>query len=274
MTHAGEHESMHPHVEKERRVLTPEEALAFVREGRYGLGDIPENGGPSRCVDGRYARIEGLPGLAQPGADVSDLLVALAGVRGMGIDAGPMRKHVLQVVVESLGGAKKFKFHSDNTHAHEGTARGCGHLKQAGLDPKAYGLIREDMDAVFGELSLLEATGAEETILLGGHEESAVIIVDSQTESLYPRISLDGRETQLFVFQAPLHRKRLDTLARVVGGEFLKNRNEKEVRAAMNQAFEVQLAETLRRLAKGLPIFTTKIENGSDAEITPVGIVS
>src|SRR3989344_1753381 len=120
---------------KERHRLSLEDANRFVGENAYEARGVNADGGPSRCVDGRYPRLEDIPALAQPGGDACDLMVALAGLRRLGIDLreGNTREAALNAVVELLGGPGALRFHTDTraTEAHASVARGCGHLNQA-----------------------------------------------------------------------------------------------------------------------------------------------
>jgi hypothetical protein len=206
--------------------------------------------------DGEFAPV------ARPGADAGYFMVALAAVRSMGFkDASRLQPAIFDAVIRSLGGAKQFRFHTDEHAAREfqdkpeeqKVARGCGHLRQAEKDPRAYGLEPEDMSAIFGRLSALKKEGASEVVLRGEHRERAVIVVDS------PKFGFrrgDGNGFQVFVYHAALDRLRLEKLA----GELAKIAELRDIsaevlRGALIAASDREREETLRRLAAGLPIF-------------------
>lgn len=268
----GEREQMHSHIENEQRIFTLEDVFEFAGEARYRFGETDEHGGPSRCVDGRYPKAEDLPGLAQPGADVSDFLSARAALRALEIDPAPLREDLFDAIAHRLGGPEKFRFHTD-THAHGAIARGCGHMREAAADPSAYGLVPDDMTATFARLTALQALGARQDVLLGDHEERGVIIVDSETESLYPMVARGDETVQSFIFQRSLHRKRLDSLTKLLAG-FARQISPEALRDATNQAFEVQLARSLGRLAHGKPLFMVTIGKDGNADVEEAGMIN
>ncbi len=263
------------HSAAEKKNLSPAEAEAFVLEAAYEIGDRPVL---SCCVDGRYdgADAEAAP-LARAGADAGDMLIAIAALRRLqaenklALEDNFLRQSSIQAAIRAAGGAKNFRLHTDDHHLRGGssddvlpeslTARGCGHLGQAEKDPAAYGLSAEDVKAVFGALTNLKEEGAEEVVLSGGHGEGAVFVV--KAKSLGLRHAVNGR--QAFVFHEARHDERLDLLAEeLLSLPQLRETglSAEELTGAMRQSSGDQTMETLRRLAKGLPIYEVSEEGG------------
>lgn len=203
----------------------------------------------ARCVDGRYEGNGDLPSLAKPGADVGDMMVSLAALEQLGLPVDDsIRGKVFDAVVGVVGGAEKFHFHTDD--GSEGLAAGCGHIREARLDPQAYGLSSADMAAIDRKLAELKGTGANEEVLLGSHGEQAVVVVDSPELHLSPND--DG--TQVFVYQKKLDEERRAKVAEAVSSAV--GVDSSALLAAMSAVSEKQTGETLSRLAKGLPVYS------------------
>lgn len=245
--------------EKGKTTMNTADMSRFVNDFRYALEGERQL---SCCVDGRMVESEELAPAARPGADAGDLMAALAALRALDVpDIKHLHTVVLTTVVHAAGGARRFRFHTDEHAAyHEGEpreviARGCGHLKQAEIDPHAYGLEPEDMKAIFECLLWLRDEGAKEVVLEGKHGETAVLVVDSDTFGVRHG---DGHSRQAFVYHATLNRERLKELAgelakiRVLKGVHL---NDEDILAALVAASDRQRNETLTRLAKGLPVY-------------------
>ena len=221
----------------------------------------------SRCVDGRYEGMDLMPMIAKPGADAGDVLAVYGALNILGLEWGPEK--ALQLVVDSLGGAANFRFHTD-THVDAGAVgMGCGHIKQAKLDPESYGVKQEQIDFLFEQLPKLMDAGAKQEILQGDHAEQAVLVVDSENYGLKPL--LRGEDLQeAFVYQKTWHAKQLAELANKLQETIAENglvRENSEIQVALNDAFGKQLTETLKRLANGLPVYTVQIDDAGEVNV-------
>ena len=201
-------------------ILTKEQVYELVYENRYPVDEKKKF--LTRCIDGRYEGHDLNP-LAFPGADLGELalLFGTANTYGFEID----KKTTLQSLLEVLGGAKHFSFHSDH-HAKQDKselAMGCGHWKQMKLDPQAYNLKGDQMLFIADSLKKLEKKGAKETVLEGDHQEGAVLIVRGNYGVL-PKYVLEDESkrilVEVFVYQATLS----DSRHRVLSKKLLENK--------------------------------------------------
>jgi hypothetical protein len=258
--------------EIEKKILSLAEAEAFVEGASYEIGDRPIL---SSCVDGRYCRgdAEAAP-LARPGGDAGDILIALAALRqiqgnnSQEDNADLLRSIAIRAAVAAAGGPEKFCFHTDD-HAGAGVARGCGHLKEAEKNPQAYGLAPEDMPAIFEALAELKNAGSAEVVLAGPHLEEAVLVVEDANLGL--RRAVDGRQS--FVFHKALHRRRLEELARKIFTA-LPNLgvSQEKLIGILEAVSESQTRETLQRLARGLPVYAVRREDGT-LKVEKIGMI-
>lgn len=243
-----------------------EQAQAFVEANKI---EITDKNKLSRCVDGRYDNIYDCPMIAKPGGDAGDVMSMFGALNILGKTLP--NKDVFNLVMENIGGVKNFNFHTDE-HADQGVAGlGCGHLKQAKLDPSAYGVTQDQMDFIFNDLPKTLHEGANQEVLYGNHEERAVIVVDSTNYGVIP-VHRDGEKvSQAFIYQKTLHEDQLDNLAKALQEALAGDGTvveETEVRDALDGAFAKQLGETLKRLAEGLPVYVAKISDNGEVEIS------
>jgi hypothetical protein len=210
----------------------------------------------SRCVDGRYEGLDPFPAIAKPGADAGDVMVALGAINLLNIQLP--HDAVLSVAVENAGGPEKFRFHTDS-HADEEqlpAGMGCGHLKQAKLDPSAYGLTQEQIDFIFAQLPELLARGAKQEVLPGQHAEQAVVVVKSEQYSLKPLVRDTDGVREVFVYHQTFHNEQLRQLAVKIHNLATEHNHSVDLAAvegAMSKVFNMQLTQTLQRLAPDLP---------------------
>ena len=209
----------------------------------------------SRCVDGRYEGLEPFPAIAKPGADAGDVMVAFAALNLLKTKLS--NDQVMAAVVDLAGGMSNFRFHSDEHAEHDelGAGMGCGHIKQAKLDPAAYGLTQDQIEFLLEQLPRLLTAGAHQEVLKGNHAEQAVVVVNSQSYSIKPLLR-DGNELkEAFVYQKTIHGQQLEKLARQLQS-LLESAGQKfeinQVHSAVTGSFQKQLTETLKRLASNL----------------------
>ncbi|HEX3099685.1 MAG TPA: hypothetical protein VHQ41_01790 [Patescibacteria group bacterium] len=237
----------------------------FVEASKIAITDANKF---ARCVDGRYENIVDMPLGAKPGGDVGDVIAAFGALNLLQKHLDP--QVVIDTVLKLTDGANHFNFHTD-THADPSAiGLGCGHLKQAKLDPVAYGLTQDQIDFLANALPGLLEQGAHQEVLQGDHAEQAVVVVDSEAYGVVPLLRNGEDLQEAFVYQKTLHGKQLDKLANLLQ-ESLAAKAEvvesADVRKALDEAFGKQLTETLKRLADGLPVYVAKINAEGQVEI-------
>lgn len=240
---------------KEKKILNQAEAESLVRAGEYEVKEEPL----SCCVDGRDHDHNAA---AIPGADAGKIIEAVAALRDLQIPVdGALRGKLIDAVIQSVGGAERFRFHTD-THA-EGTGRGCGHLRLASQNPADYHLSSDDMPAVFERL---EALKGGEVVLEGDHAEGAVIVLTDKSKGMLH----EALGTQAFVYHAAWDEERLARLADIIAEipEVKEsNKSSKEIYEMLLSVASLQRNFTLGQLAKGLPMYQVS------EEVTPAGTV-
>ncbi len=245
--------------------MNKEEAQAFIESNKRQITDVNNF---SRCVDGRYEDIQNMPLGAKPGGDVGDVMAAFGALNLLQKELESQA--VIDAVLKLTEGAKHFNFHTD-THADPSSVGlGCGHFKQAKLDPIAYGVTQEQMDYLATALPGLVEQGAHQEVLQGDHAEQAVVVVDSEDYGVQPLLRDGDILKETFVYQKTLHSKQLDKLANLLQ-EILATKGEvvesTDIRKALDEAFGRQLTETLKRLAEGLPVYVAKISADGQVDI-------
>lgn len=235
-----------------------DEAQTFVDMTSQALTDTNKY---ARCVDGRYEGIKNCPMIAKPGGDVGDVMAAFGALNLLNLSLAPEK--VLDAVIQVAGGIEHFNFHTDDHAEPSDVGLGCGHIKQAKLDPASYGVTAEQMEFIVSQLSGLLEKGAHQEVLHGDHAEQAVIVVDSETHSLLPLARIGDNVREAFIYQKTLHTQQLDQLVKLLQEALASDGQaveEQAIRTAIYDAFGKQLAETLKRLANGLPVYTAMID--------------
>ena len=253
----------------QKTFLTPEQVEIFVNENKYEFDQGQWY--LSRCIDGRYDVREDLEPLAKPGADIGDLMIALATNHQYALNLKP--EVVLEVLIDTVGGKENFSIHMDDHVIHSKNKLeqcvSCGHFGQAFADPEAYGLEKHDVDFIAKALQELKSDKARNIILTGEHTEQAVIIVKSQNYSVAPRMIKEGRVTECFVYQKTLDDKRRRLLAENLLPHIKVDReiNEEYIYEILTTVADQQLFETLARIAPEYPIYNVKIDEEGEVSI-------
>ncbi len=143
---------------------------------------------------------------------------------------------------------------------------GCGHLRLAMTTSEAYGvrpaLVKEILRS-FYRARWGGSVDAEYTVLPGGHEEGAVlnVRVDEELRSFtpVPLVSPTAGGSQMFVnhpqVSENLRRDLAHFLVRQSDAIEVSQPHFEPLMAEMSKLAELQLAATLSRLAKGLPVY-------------------
>ncbi len=226
----------------------------------------------SRCIDGRYSNDENLPALAFPGADAGELALVLATAKMYAFEVD--REKVYQSLVEVVGGEKNLHFHSDSHSNEKKVLAGCGHIKHMGLTPSDYQLDQDDVDFIRQKFEQAVKKGARQDILHGDHMEGAVVYVKGDF-GIYPRGDVG---LQIFEYHQSLvdqrHRSLIKTLIKNKAVKIPKGTDEDYFFQVLSDMADVQTLETVKRLAKNLPIFQVVFDNDGIFKITELGIVN
>ena len=147
--------------------------------------------------------------------------------------------------------------------------------------PEDYQLTEEEINFVKEKSAEAIKKGAIEVILEGDHQEAAAVFIRGNY-GIYPQgiVKTDsGNEipVQIFIYHQSLVNERHRELAKKLienkavelpegtGGEYLYE--------ALSDTSDVHLLETVKRLAKGLPIYQITFEDGGGFKIEDLGIV-
>ncbi len=244
----------------------------------------------SRCIDGRYDkefRIKNLElrmskrqllALAIPGADAGEMALVFATVNNYGLEMD-MEK-VWQTLVKVVGGEKNLRFHTDSHADANKILAGCGHIKQINLDPKAYNLEPNQINFIQTKFQKAKERGAKETVLHGEHNEGAVVMIKGNW-GIYPQsqmvIAAAERLIQIFIYHQTLVDERHKILAKkLIDNEAIRASfefNDEYLYQALSETGENHLMETVKRLAKGLPIYQITFKDNGEFKIGEMGKV-
>lgn len=243
--------------------MTNEEVLDFINSNKFGISG---NHTSSRCIDGRYEDNSPLPALAKPGADAGDLMIAFAACNELGIDID--NSQILDSVLSVIGGPSNFSFHSDHHASADTPGLGCGHLKQAKLDPGSYELRLDQIEYIFSILPQLLNQDATQIILNGDHQEKMVLIINSDKYSVKPSREDGLGIKQSFIYHQTLDTERQKKLAQSLSSNInFVNLPEGKILEAVQAVTQKQLGETAKRLAGSLPVYNVSISNDGTVTI-------
>ena len=238
-----------------------------------------QNPAISRCIDGRYPNSETLPALAIQGGDAGELALIFSMANSCGLTLN-MQK-TLQVLIDTVGGVKNIQSHTDSHAEKDKVLAGCGHLKQININKESYALTEEQVVYITTQFANLKKQGAHEEILQGDHKECAVVFVKGAF-GLLPQFKLGreeaGKEGQLFVF----HKSFVDARHRILAKKLIETKalelkgglEEEYIYSSLSDACENHLMETVKKLAKGLPIYEVIVfESIHRFEVKELGFV-
>jgi len=231
----------------------------------------------SRCIDGRYANEKNLPALAFPGADAGELALILGTANCYGFEVD--RKKIYRSLVEVIGGEKNLCFHTDS-HGDTGKVlAGCGHIKQMSLTPSDYQMTQEEIEFIKNTFNQAVKRGVVENILQGDHMEGAVVYIKGNY-GIYPQYTLkmEGEReinTQIFEY----HQSLVDERHQVLCNTWLRDKavklpdgcDENYLYQVLSETADAQTLETVKRLAKGLPIYQVNFDDGGMFEVEELG---
>jgi rhodanese-related sulfurtransferase len=162
---------------------------------------------------------------------------------------------------------------------------GCGHLRLAMQSPDVYGARSELVKEVVRSFFRARWSGATEPefeVLPGGHEEGAVVNVriDAELRSFtpIPLVSPTANGTQMFVNHPQVSAHHREELAHFLAMQddvaSVSHAHVEPLAQVMNEIADRQLAATLGRLAKGLPVYDVVFGARGSFHVTPRGQVS
>lgn len=239
-------------------ILSTQQIHELVASNRYKVH--PDTKSLSRCIDGRYENSDSLPALAIPGADLGEIMVVLAAGNDYGFDVDAEK--TVKVLTEIVGGMKNLSFHTDSHANPKQAAAGCGHVKQALLDPEAYKLRSKQVSFIQNLSNKLRESGANETKLHGEHEEGAVLMIEGNY-GIMPQYMVETdagqKKAEVFIF----HRTLTDQRRRLFANKLVENNAVKLYNGCdaeylyevLSNMTDEHLFETSTKLAKGLPIY-------------------
>lgn len=229
----------------------------FIDKNKYSVGSKPIL---SRCIDGRYDKVN-LEPLAKPGADIGDLMTLFAANRQFNLEL--KNQDIFKALIKTVGGYPNLHFHTDSHN--ENNFLGCGHFKQAKLNPEAYGLTSENISAI--DQFLLSAVNRKAVceLLSGEHNESAVIILKGDSWSVSPVCKKDKSTISCFTYHKTLDNKRRKKLAENLL-PFIKLDLD-YLYQILTKTADFQLLETVSRLASSLPVFEIDFAPNGSFEI-------
>ncbi len=264
-------------------LLTKKQVIELVGENKYKVEEKTKI--LSRCIDGRYENKSQtlsskfqMPAMAVPGADPGELALVFATANNYGFPVDLQK--TWESLVELVGGEKNLQFHTDS-HAEQNTVLGgCGHVKQMGLDGKAYDVTSEQLTFIKDQFSKISNQGVKQTVLQGDHQEGAVLLLKGNW-GIYPQgkveTDLGERPVQVFIFHqsfADLRRAKLaELLVKNHAVELPDKCDAKYLGNALNEMGENHLMETAKRLAKGLPIYNVVFEENGEYNVEELGEV-
>lgn len=281
----------------ERKRMSLEEAELFVTKNIF---EIPIGERNRRCVDGRYLPEWHMAPVARPGGDAGYLMVTAAAIRKIAkeksakIDPANF-KRILDQIIDFCGGPLKASIHSDKNalRAEKESAKphifcgGCGHVKQARIsaengDSEPYGLDKDDMaliDEVIEQVGQAKIEAEKEgradlepeTELPDDHGELAVFVVRGRKYGVKPRTE-SGE--QAFIYNETLDEdilKEISKIIRVNLSSLNVQLEQDELDSMVIEVSKQQTGETLKRLAKTLPIFYAESEDKEEGLVVRSG---
>lgn len=232
------------------------EIVELVRQGKYRANPL------ARCVDGRYNGDSEPGAIAMPGADLNLLFAGLGACNRIDVQIYP--EAILEALIHTVGGVKNIRLHTD-VHAESedrGPAMGCGHVKNALFDYETYKLNWDQAQFIMATIPALVAAGAKQDVLAGNHQETAVLIVESEHFSIKPSFVSTKNPLQAFVYQKTLTEDRFRQFSRQllpVIREAGLSISDITLDRVIRETAEAQLKETLARLAPGKPVYNVTI---------------
>jgi len=244
----------------ERKTMSLKEAVDFVSRQKYLVSDPLV----SRCIDGRYDKVEGLPALAIPGADAGQMCIIFSALKNFSFD----HEKIFNTLVEVVGGIENLKFHKDDHSGNTDHLAGCGYVGQITKNPEAFGLTPEDIEFTKQKAKLAIENGASEVVLSGNHLEAAILVLFGNY-SVYPKDETNPEDIlETFVFHQTLAENRNQIIAqKLIENKVVENIKEEELYELLTQSTNLHLSEIAKRLAIGLPTYQVRFDESGNFSI-------
>lgn len=231
-------------------VLTEEEVLELIAPMRHridegvlaslksgNIGTLKVN-----CVDGRPDEEMSGPYIRRFGGAGGYVLNLIGGLRSIEVPISQHHRRIVVKIVRDFLGKDGFFLHGDT---HNEDYHGCGHCFNAVKNHQNYGLEREDSEG----LDML-FFGLPKQILLGNHEEVAVLVVHT------PELIHKTGPQQFFVLNLFLDDIILENLSSLISRAL--ELDPEKVLSAIKSRRDANMQATLLALKvaeKGIPIF-------------------
>jgi len=256
--------------------LSHEQVADLVQENKYKIDHSLQF--ISRCIDDRYHNRDHPASLAIPGADPGELalIIAIGNSYGFEVD----KEKAFKTLTTVVGGVKNLQMHTDSQNEEKDALKGCGHMSQLETVPEAYSLTLKDVEFVLSSFQMAKSRHAHQVVLEGQHKKNAVVIVKGDY-GILPRhyLEMNGRKLLVEVFE--YHQTLVDKRHRTLTKELIKNgsvkliegQDEESLYEAFGDIGENHLMETLRSLAKDMPIYEVKFDEGGGFKVVDLGEV-
>jgi hypothetical protein len=246
----------------EKLILTKEQLYQVVQSNRYTFDKLNLN--LSRCIDGRYQNMVGLPPLTIPGGDIGQLAIIFAAANNFGFAVD--KEKVFEILIDFLQGEKNFHFHTDDHSDERILAGGCSYFKLVKQEPEKFFVTNKEIDFIEDKLAKLVKDEVKPTILHSHHDEAAVVMIKGN-EGILPRFEIetttDGEvrkiTSSIFVFHQTLFKDRQKKLAEMLLAQkavtLFPGLDAEYLTFTLVETGENHLLETLSQIAKELPLF-------------------
>lgn len=247
--------------------LNQEQISKLILANKYPVDE--KNHFMSRCIDGRYSNEKNLPALAILGADIGELALILATANVCGLDIN--KQKAFQSLVNTVGGIKNLRFHTDSHAKKDVVCGGCGYIREIKADPQAFNLVKKDVEFILQKAEDAKKKGAQEVLLLGNHEEGAVLTVRGPY-GLYTQYQNNGvNVSQVFVFHDSLVSSRHRVLAKnLIQEKVIKTLTQEDqdyLFTILSETTEDHLFEIAKRLAKDLPLYAVNFDQDGNFDL-------
>ncbi|MBI3366853.1 hypothetical protein HY041_04480, partial [Candidatus Roizmanbacteria bacterium] len=231
----------------------------------------------SRCIDDRYQNDINLSPLALPGADAGELAILFTAANEFGFEL--IEEKAYQVLIDVVGGVKNLHFHTSKRQELDPIG-GCSHFQQFSLHPEAYHLEKEQIEFIKIKVKNSVILGAEDEVLAGDHLRGAVLQIRGNY-GVYPAYAIeikDGRErVGFFEYHETLVGERHKVLAKKLVQEhavkLYQGCDEEYLYEALCEITDEHFFETVRRLGKGIPLYSVIFNNDGSFIIKDRGLV-
>jgi len=256
-------------------VLTKSQIEEVVFENKYRYNDKSRL--LSRCIDDRYQDELDLSPLAIPGADAGQLAILYATANSYGFEI--IEEKAYWVLSEVVGGVSNLHFHTDKKNENDPIA-GCGHVRELQHEPQSYSLTKEQAEFIKIKVKNSLLMEAEDKVVTGKHLAGAVIQIKGN-HSIYPAAYLETEEGKKRVEFFVLHQTLINERHKIIARKLIENKavtlfpgcDMEYLYEAISDIAEQHFLETIKRLAKGLPLYRVNFNTDGSFKVVEQGNV-